>query len=435
MIIAIIIAFQTYVIIKEKRFAFQTNLDIAPIHKEINYYSRVLDDPTYANELRMYSISNWIIDKYYHLVKKVNQLATLFRKKEFIFNSGVSVLSALQKLTVYVYLAWQVIFYDMSFANFTMSFSAIQSILSSIKNFITGLVNMGENAAYLDAYLQYMLIPNEIAVDGGKQTRDIPEAATQLQVQNVFFRYPGGQEDVLQGIDLSLEKGKFYVVVGVNGAGKSTLVMLLSRLYDPTQGKILYNGVDIRQIDYKQYRSLFAVVFQNYKYYQMSIAENIAMEAYDASPQVRDKIIFCLQQAGLYEKVAALPKGIDTTLGRLLDDEGMLLSGGETQKLALAKALFKQTPIIILDEPSAALDAFAEDELIQTFNRTARGKTVLYISHRLSVARYADKVIFIDGKKIAGFAPHEELLRTSARYADMYQAQARHYRAEAMANG
>ncbi len=192
---------------------------------------------------------------------------------------------------------------------------------------------------------------------------------------------------------------------------------------------------NVKNIEYKSYRNKFGIVFQDYKYYCLSIAENVAMNEYQDTPEIENRILNALDNAGLGEKIASLPKGIHTQIGKILDSEGILLSGGELQKLALARVLFKDPAIVILDEPSSALDAFAEDELT-TFNSVLKNKTVIYISHRLSVANYADKVIYIqDGTKviyiqdgtIKGFDTHKNLLNNLPTYRDMYEAQAKHY--------
>lgn len=203
-----------------------------------------------------------------------------------------------------------------------------------------------------------------------------------------------------------------YVIVGVNGAGKTTLVNLLCRIYDPSSGSIFLNQTDIRRYNYREYRNMFGVVFQDYKTYGYSIAENIALNRYDNSEECREKVNSALEMVGLTSKVSQLSRGIDTTIGKDFDEDGIYLSGGEIQKIALAKALYKDSQFLILDEPTSALDAFAEDDLIRTFQSATRGKTVFYISHRLSVAKYADKVIFIDGNTVSGFDTHEQLKLT-----------------------
>ena len=190
---------------------------------------------------------------------------------------------------------------------------------------------------------------------------------------------------------------------------------------------MLYMNTNIKNIEYKSYRNNIGVVFQDYKYYCLSLAENVAMNEYNNSDEIENRILDALDKAGLGKKVSSLPKGIHTQLGKIFDDEGVLLSGGELQKLALARVLFKNPSIVILDEPSSALDAFAEDELITTFNSVLKNKTVIYISHRLSVANYADKVIYIQDGMIKGFDTHKNLLNNLPSYKAMYETQAKHY--------
>lgn len=273
-----------------------------------------------------------------------------------------------------------------------------------------------------------MTTENRIAIPNkGIDIVNLSDCKNSFEIENVSFKYPGAKINTLENLSLSVEKGKFYVIVGKNGVGKTTLVRLLCRLYDSTTGCIKYLDNDIRTLEYRSYRENIGVVFQDYKYYCLSIAENVAMNEYDEEPETLNRILMALNNAGLGEKIRSLPRGIHTQLGKIFHNEGILLSGGELQKLALARVLFKDPSVVILDEPSSALDALAENELIKTFNTALKGKTVFYISHRLSVAKYADKVIFMDDKHIKGFDTHENLLKDCEDYRIMYESQAKHY--------
>ncbi len=402
---------------------------MAPINAETSYYMNMLADESYANDMRMFSISRWVISKYERCIAKAHKM--LEGLLSGIFKNTVvrNVLSGIETVFLYTFVASQMFFNNMTFADFTMATSALRTFSDSITNITGSLIDLGENSAYVKIYREFMKKKNTIAVPGrGRNIKELPDTRYIYELADVGFKYPGSERKTLEGLNLQAEKGKFYVIVGKNGVGKTTLVRLLCRLYDPSSGIIRYMNNDLRDLEYKSYRDNIGVVFQDYKYYCLSIAENVAMNEYDGSEEVIKKISDALNAAGLSEKINSLPKGINTQLGKIFDKDGILLSGGELQKLALARVLFKNSSVVILDEPSSALDALAEDELIRTFNTALKGKTVFYISHRLSVAKYADKVIFMEDSGIKGFDTHEKLLESIESYRVLYESQAKHYK-------
>lgn len=418
-----------YTVIADKKHNFNISVDMAPINAETSYYMNMLADESYANDMRMFSISRWVISKYERCIAKAHKM--LEGLLSGIFKNTVvrNVLSGIETVFLYTFVASQMFFNNMTFADFTMATSALRTFSDSITNITGSLIDLGENSAYVKIYREFMKKKNTIAVPGrGRNIKELPDTRYIYELADVGFKYPGSEKMVLEGLNLQAEKGKFYVIVGKNGVGKTTLVRLLCRLYDPSSGIIRYMNNDLRDLEYKSYRDNIGVVFQDYKYYCLSIAENVAMNEYDGSEEVIKKISDALNAAGLSEKINSLPKGINTQLGKIFDKDGILLSGGELQKLALARVLFKNSSVVILDEPSSALDALAEDELIKTFNTALKGKTVFYISHRLSVAKYADKVIFMEDSGIKGFDTHEKLLESIESYRVLYESQAKHYK-------
>lgn len=418
-----------YTVIADKKHNFNISVDMAPINAETSYYMNMLADESYANDMRMFSISRWVISKYERCIAKAHKM--LEGLLSGIFKNTVvrNVLSGIETVFLYTFVASQMFFNNMTFADFTMATSALRTFSDSITNITGSLIDLGENSAYVKIYREFMKKKNTIAVPGrGRNIKELPDTRYIYELADVGFKYPGSERKTLEGLNLQAEKGKFYVIVGKNGVGKTTLVRLLCRLYDPSSGIIRYMNNDLRDLEYKSYRDNIGVVFQDYKYYCLSIAENVAMNEYDGSEEVIKKISDALNAAGLSEKINSLPKGINTQLGKIFDKDGILLSGGELQKLALARVLFKNSSVVILDEPSSALDALAEDELIRTFNTALKGKTVFYISHRLSVAKYADKVIFMEDSGIKGFDTHEKLLESIESYRVLYESQAKHYK-------
>ena len=428
-LIFVLTLFRVLSVIIDKKKKFTATVELAGINAENTYYLSILTNETYANDIKMYSTSEWIMNKSIMCLNKsmtlIKNLCTSLYKSSLIRN----VISCIELVFPYIYVTTQMIYNNMSFANFTLITTTLKNFTDSVTKITNSLIDLGENSAYIKIYIDFMNVKNVVAIpDKGIPVEQVENSNVVFELKDVCFKYPSSENFVLENINLKIERNKLYVLVGENGAGKTTLVRLLCRLYDVSKGSISYMDTNIKDIEYKSYRSNIGVVFQDYKYYCLSLAENVAMNDYRDCEEVNIRVTNALVTAGLGEKLRSLPKGIYTKLGKILDNDGILLSGGELQKLALARTLFKDTPVVILDEPSSALDAFAENELITTFNSVLRNKTVIYISHRLSVANYADKVIYINDGRIKGFDTHENLLNKVPSYREMYEAQANHYK-------
>ena len=242
------------------------------------------------------------------------------------------------------------------------------------------------------------------------------------------FRYSDDSPEVLRNIDYSFSLGKVYSVIGANGAGKTTLLNLIGRLYDVTDGRITYNGMPIRDFDIDAYRGMFSSVFQQTHVFAMSIAENIALDRYDGSAEQKEKITSILSDLGMGDYIAGLPDGVDTQLGKEFDENGVIMSGGQLQRLSIARALFRDARILLLDEPSSALDPLAEDEFFGLLQSISAGRMIFYVSHRLLSAALADTVVFIKDNHIAASGKHEELMKTCPDYNSFYMAQAKYYK-------
>ena len=249
----------------------------------------------------------------------------------------------------------------------------------------------------------------------------------ELEFKNVSFGYPDSGEMALKNVSFRLRTGGRLAIVGANGAGKTTFIKLLCRLYDPTEGEILLNGINVKKYDYNEYIRLFSVVFQDYRIFSFSVAENVsASQDFD-----EDRVRRSLEEAGMYDRVTEMKEGIHT---KLLKDqqedgeEGLEISGGEKQKLALARALYRDAPVVILDEPTSALDPIAEQDIYQRFNRMVEDKTAIFISHRMSSCRFCDTIVVFDEGHIVQTGSHEELLQDKEGiYSRMWEAQAQYY--------
>lgn len=246
----------------------------------------------------------------------------------------------------------------------------------------------------------------------------------EVEFRDVSFCYPGTGRKVLDHVNLKFRIGEKLAIVGENGSGKSTFIKLLCRLYDPTEGEILLNGINIKKYNYKEYRSVFSVVFQDFKLFSLPLGQNVAASTtYDA-----DKVRECLKLAGFDMQSAQMEKGLDAWLYKDCDEDGVNISGGEEQKIALARALYQNAAFLILDEPTAALDPIAEAEVYSSFNEIVGNRTAVYISHRLSSCRFCDEIIVFDHGRIVQQGTHEELVeQTNRKYFELWNAQAKYY--------
>ena len=247
-----------------------------------------------------------------------------------------------------------------------------------------------------------------------------------MEFQNVSFKYPKTEKYIYKNLNLKIAKGEKLAIVGVNGAGKTTLVKLLTRLFDVEEGEILVNGVSIKQYELFGYLSMFSVVFQNINIYAFPVRQNVTMGHDRTDEEVWD----CLIKAGLEEKIASLSGGLDHMLLKVIDENGVELSGGENQKLAIARALFKQAKMIILDEPTSALDALAEADIYQRFNELVSDKTTIYVSHRLASTKFCDKIAFFNENGLVEYGTHDELMALEGQYYNMFVTQGKYYQTE-----
>ena len=317
---------------------------------------------------------------------------------------------------------------------------SIVQYIGALGKLSTGVQDMmfvlADNEVYcrhLKGLYAYLDIPNRkeegtLTVDMGTfcNTVDGNNSGYEIEFCNVSFRYPGAKEYSLRNLSLKFKIGKRLAIVGKNGSGKTTFIKLLCRLYDPTEGEIRLNGVDIRKYDYEEYLKLFSVVFQDFKLFSFSLGENVATAVeYD-----REKAEKCLFMAGLSERLKAMPKGLDTALYKDFESEGVEISGGEAQKVALARALYKDAPVVVLDEPTAALDPIAEAEVYTKFNEIIGDKTAIYISHRLSSCKFCDEIAVFEEGAVVQRGNHEELLKEAdGLYHELWTAQAQYYEA------
>ncbi len=307
----------------------------------------------------------------------------------------------------------------------TQYVSSISKVSGSVSSLIRRLGDMRNNASFLALVFEYLDTPNNM-YQGSLTVEKRRDRQYQVEFRDVSFKYPGSEQYALRHVNMKFEIGKRLAVVGMNGSGKTTFIKLLCRLYDPTEGEILLNGIDIRKYDYAEYMSIFSVVFQDFNLFCLKLGENVGSRvAYD-----RERVLDSLQKAGFQKRLEELPGGLDTYLYREYEKDGVNISGGEAQKIAIARALYKDAPFIILDEPTAALDPMAEAEIYSKFNDIAGDKTAIYISHRLSSCKFCDEIaVFHEGAVIQQGTHASLVADEKGKYYELWHAQAQYYTA------
>ena len=300
-------------------------------------------------------------------------------------------------------------------------------VITALSGSLMGLFNelgiLRNNKKQLDTLYEFLDLPNRM-YQGSLTTDKRSDRQYEVEFRDVSFRYPGNESWALRHVSMKFKVGQRLAFVGQNGSGKTTFIKLLCRLYDPTEGQIFLNGIDIRKYNYQDYMDVFSVVFQDYQLLSFPIGINIA-----ASTEVdQTKAQRSLTDAGLEDRLKELPKGIDTCLGQDFEEEGINVSGGESQKIAIARALYKDGSFLILDEPTASLDPIAEAEIYEKFNDISGDRTAIYISHRLSSCKFCDEIVVFDEGQIVQKGSHEELLADeSGKYHELWTSQAKYY--------
>ena len=413
---------------------YDRNRDMAPHNRRIAYINRVMYLPEYAKEMRLTGVFRLMKQQYKQAINGVSDVTKKYTLRAMILH-WLYVMFTFTFIFegLLIYGAFRtVVLKSMSLAELSVITSMMVSttwILIGFTEALTELFKNGLFIEYLRRFLEYKeRIPeNYEGDDPGTEIKNI-------EFRDVSFAYK--DKEVISHLSMEFRGGKTYALVGHNGAGKTTIIKLLLRFYDPTSGQILLNGRDIREYDLRKYRNLFATAFQDHRMFSMTVAENVIMgeplsedDNFDmpSDEKMRERVIEALKLSGAYDKVMSLPKGIDTILTHEFDDKGAVLSGGEFQKIVVARAFVKECPFKVFDEPSSALDPIAEGTLFDNIYKTCEKNTLVFISHRLSSVQNADWVYLLEGGKVKEAGTHRMLMEKHGTYADMYEKQATNY--------
>ena len=395
--------------------------------RQMTYYSHLMTDKDMAKEVRLLGLSANFTEKYKAVFKKYFNGLKKLALKEGTAQILVGLVSAVVSCLLFVFVAYRVIFSgEGSIGDYSLYTGALTSITGYLATLLTATATIYEGTLFVNNLIDFMkeepkVIPTleePITPDRGVSHR--------IELKNVSFRYPGTDAYVLRNLNLNLEGGESVVLVGLNGAGKTTLIKLLTRLYDPTEGEILLDGRDIREYDVAALHSIFGIVFQDFGRYAETAGENIHLGDADRNADFSE-ITTAAERASADSFIERLPLGYETPLTRMFEDEGIELSGGQWQKLSVARAFYKNSDILILDEPTASLDAIAEREIFDRLSDLSRDKLTIFVSHRLWGAVGADKIVVLSDGKIAEIGNHKELMERKGEYHRLFSTQAEKY--------
>lgn len=391
--------------------------------KELSYYKQHAFALDFAKDLRIFGLGTWLRELQDKALKTCEAFLAR-REKAYLWANIIDVVMALLRNGLaYAFLLWQTLAKGLPASEFLLYFTAVSGFTTWITGILSTFIQLHKESIALSHVQEYLNLPEPFLFDEGVKP---PKAdGYMLTLENVTFRYPGTEKNILENVNLTIHPGEKLAIVGLNGAGKTTLVKLMCGFYDPSEGRVLLNGQDIREFNRRQYYELFSAVFQQFSIMDTTIAEAVSQTAEGTD---MDKVAVCLDKAGLKEAISKFPEGVNTHIGRQVYLDGVMLSGGQTQRLMLARALYKDGPILVLDEPTAALDPIAENDIYMKYNEMTTGKTSVFISHRLASTRFCDRILFIADGGIAEEGTHEELIALNGAYAALFEVQSRYYR-------
>lgn len=429
MIIFIVISFGIVKISSffTKRDKIKFSDAMAPTWRKMNYLESTTKNFDFAKDIRLFNMSNAFFNQLSGVNETYKELNRKHHNRMVLWEVSLGSVLIVQKILMYTWLVYNVVTGAYQISDFVLYVGLVSTFHASV-----GYVNwiysdMRTNSLMINDYRNFVnwKEDRETADEKDGHITEINLDKFEFRFENVSFKYPGHDNYVLKNVNLTIKNGAKLAVVGVNGAGKTTFIKLMMKLYEPSEGRILLNDVDIKEYNREEYFKLFSPVFQNVECFAMPIYQNISFAEEDKTDM--NKINEVLEQSGLSEKINSYEKGIHTNLLKIFDKEGIDLSGGEKQRLAMARALYKDGKVIILDEPTAALDALAEDRMYREFENMIHGKTAVFISHRLGSTRFCNKIAMFEDGTIVEEGTHEELMAKNGKYAYMFGIQSQYY--------
>ena len=410
-------------------YEYSKKEELSKARRKMGYYGKTTQDFSYGKDIRIFNLRERIMNNYQQEINSYVSLFAKIKNREFLLGLAGIVTLLVSNVLTYGILVQDVL-NGMTVSSFTMYVTMITSLMALMLECGQDLSFIWNEGEYVDDF--YRLLDEPLISEGEKTKADVFQGAyanksLEIVFDHVTFRYPGTEKNIFTDLNFTIHAGERLAIVGVNGAGKSTLVKLMTGLFVPTEGNIFINGVEIRELQKQELYDLYSAVFQDVNVLAFTLRENISCTAEGADDE---KIQTALEKVGLWDKVKGFEKGLDQMMLKVIDEDGTDFSGGERQKLSIARGLYKDAPMVIMDEPTAALDALAEAEIYENFSTLVEGKTAVYISHRLASTRFCDKIALFDADGLVEYGNHEELMNKKGKYYDMFVIQGKYYQEE-----
>lgn len=415
------IAVTSWAAMAVNKYEYKKKEVLSKHNRRVGYYGKTSKDFVYGKDVRIYDLKERILDNFNVEIKGYVDVFKLIKNREYMLGFLTLFTLLISDIATYGILTYLTV-KGMPIADFSMYIIATSTLsqkMTSLSEYITYITR--EHMYVRDLF---KFLDEDLGEQQGERMAVPDDIALEIEFDRVSFKYPGTDKNIYENFSLKIPAGQKLALVGINGAGKTTFVKLLTGLFRPDSGRILINGHDINEYKKSELFKMFAAVFQEVNILAFTIAENIACSLEDIDSDRVDEV---LKQVGLYDKVQGLDKGVNTMMLKIIDENGTVFSGGESQKLAIARALYKGGSCVIMDEPTAALDALAEAEIYSEFDALTKGKTAIYISHRLASTKFCDRIALIDGTGLKEYGTHDELMEQGGAYYDMFVTQGKYY--------
>lgn len=426
-IAAVIIVLQSFLHVIRQKYNIKFQADTIKEQRKLGYVSQIPKSIPAKKDIDIFNLRDYVFDKIEYFQKNILAFNLRRIKKDGMIEMSTFFLSAVFQISAYVLIGINALRGTISVGEFTMGIASLINFMTASSFVATNILNFNNSLHYIHKYKSFLTYASKFDDDSGISFSDLNLHDIEIEFKNVSFRYPNSTSYVLKNINIKISSKEKLAIVGYNGAGKTTFTLLLTRMYEPTKGEILLNGINIQKINYRDYLKIFSTVNQDFFLFPFSLLENIAQKS-EVSEQEKEKIMDLCRDNGIEERIKRMYRGLDTPITKELFAAGIDLSGGERQKIAILRALYKDSPVLILDEPTAALDPVAECEIYRKFADISDGKLTVYISHRINSTRFCDRIAVFDQGEIKEYGTFDELMDLKGLYYNFFETQAELYK-------